>query len=596
MSGPLAGANSRVCLHNPLSLAVSREVLRVLPQIADKPLSIDLEKIYSSLSSPPKPDLGEIAVPCFQIAKELQVPPPVVAEKLAKALADSTCATFVNTGPYLNAKISVALLTENSIRAVLSGERFAGGLIANPARVMLEFSQPNTHKELHVGHMRNICLGDALSKTATYVGLPVVTSTFPGDVGTHVAKCLWYLKNRNTEPAPESERGEWLGKMYTQATLALESEEGTDQGAQNAKVLSEILRQLEAKSGEYYELWRETREWSIALMQEAYSWAEVSFDTWYWESDVDSPSVEAIKKLHAEGRLEVSEGAVGLDLSDVNLGFCLLLKSDGNGLYATKDFLLAQRKFADYPIDKSVYLVDTRQTYHFKQVFEALKRIGFAHATDCYHLPYNYVKLPDGAMSSRKGNIVPLARLTRSMQDTIKEQYLSKISHELTPDKVDEIARIIAQGAIKFGMNRMDPNTPIVFELAEWLRLDGDSGPYIQYTAARTNSVIRKFEQSGITAPADYALLNSAAERDILNAMNRLNDVAVKVAETLKTNLMCEYLIDLSARFNSYYAHAKIVDPSEPALSAARADLCRALVRVLERGLLCLGIRVPERM
>lgn len=595
-SGPLASASSSIRLHNRLSLSVSQEVVRALLQITDKASSITTERIYASLSSPPKPELGEIAVPCFQIAKEVGEPPPVIAQKLAEELKASSVAKFTNTGPYLNAKVSQELLVESVLAEVLSGKKYSGRLIDSPPRIMIEFSQPNTHKELHVGHMRNICLGDALAKTLSYVGISVVTATFPGDVGTHVAKCLWYLKTRNKEAPPEHDQGEWLGKMYTQATLALEADENTDKAKENVEVLSDILRQLEAKQGEYYDLWTETREWSVGLMKEAYAWAEVAFDKWYWESEVDSPSVAMIKELYAAGRLEKSEDALGIDLSDVNLGFCLLLKSDGNGLYATKDFLLAQKKFEDFPIDKSLYLVDMRQTYHFKQVFEALKRLEFSHAADCYHLPYNYVKLPDGAMSSRKGNIVPLTQLTESMQETIKEQYLTKIEDSLPPNKIQEIARVVAQGAIKFGMNRMDPNTTIVFDLNEWLRLDGDSGPYVQYTAARINSVLRKFEQSGISAPADYSLLNLPTERDILNSINRFNDVAVKVVETLKTNLLCEYLIDLSARFNSFYAQAKIVDVESPALSAARVDLCRALVLTLERGLLCLGIRVPERM
>lgn len=595
MSGPLAGKNTRVTLHNPLSLAVAQEVLGALPTISSGATNLDLEKIYSSLSSPPKPELGEIAVPCFQIAKELKVAPPMVAEKLALALKDSPVAAFSQMGPYLNAKLSTDILVKHSLTNIVSGARFTGSLLTSPPTTMFEFSQPNTHKELHVGHMRNISLGAALSRTASYIGIPVVTATFPGDVGTHVAKCLWYLKTRNTEAVPETNRGQWLGKIYTRATLALEAEENSEQGKSNAEALSLILKQLESARGEYYDLWRETRGWSIALMKEAYEWLGVEFDTWYWESEVDSASVAAVKELYKQGKLEKSDEALGVDLTDEKLGFCILLKSDGNGLYATKDLLLAQRKFQDHPIDKSVYLVDMRQTFHFQQIFAALKRIGFEHAGDCYHLAYNYVRLPDGPMSSRKGNIVPLESLTSSMQETIKSQYLSKLS-DITPTEIEEISRIIAKGAIKFGMNRVDPNTPIVFELNEWLRLDGDSGPYVQYTGARIRSVQRKFNALQIATPPDFSQLTSQQERTVLTLLNQFNDIAVRVVETLKTNLLCEYLLNVASAFNSYYGQTKILDPEAPATSAARVALCAAVLATLEKGLDCLGIAVPERM
>jgi arginyl-tRNA synthetase len=595
MSGPLAGKNTRVTLHNPLSLAVAQEVLGALPTISSGATNLDLEKIYSSLSSPPKPELGEIAVPCFQIAKELKVAPPMVAEKLALALKDSPVAAFSQMGPYLNAKLSTDILVKHSLTNIVSGARFTGSLLTSPPTTMFEFSQPNTHKELHVGHMRNISLGAALSRTASYIGIPVVTATFPGDVGTHVAKCLWYLKTRNTEAVPETNRGQWLGKIYTRATLALEAEENSAQGKSNAEALSLILKQLESARGEYYDLWRETRGWSIALMKEAYEWLGVEFDTWYWESEVDSASVAAVKELYKQGKLEKSDEALGVDLTDEKLGFCILLKSDGNGLYATKDLLLAQRKFQDHPIDKSVYLVDMRQTFHFQQIFAALKRIGFEHAGDCYHLAYNYVRLPDGPMSSRKGNIVPLESLTSSMQETIKSQYLSKLS-DITPTEIEKISRIIAKGAIKFGMNRVDPNTPIVFELNEWLRLDGDSGPYVQYTGARIRSIQRKFNVLQIATPPDFSQLTSQQERTVLTLLNQFNDIAVRVVETLKTNLLCEYLLNVASAFNSYYGQTKILDPEAPATSAARVALCAAVLATLEKGLDCLGIAVPERM
>ena len=232
----------------------------------------------------------------------------------------------------------------------------------------------------------------------------------------------------------------------------------------NRKELTEILKQIEKGEGQYFELWKQTKDWSVELMQEVYDWAKVSFDTWYWESDVDSSSVDLVKKYYEKGLFVKDDGAIGIDLSDDKLGFCLLLKSDGTGLYATKDLELARRKFEDQHVDHSVYVVDNRQALHFKQVFKTLEKMGFEKAKDCYHLQYEMVELPDGAMSSRKGNIVPIQSLIDQMVAKIENTYLEKYKGAWSQEEIDKTANMIASGAIKFGMNRIDPNKKIVFD------------------------------------------------------------------------------------------------------------------------------------
>ena len=256
--------------------------------------------------------------------------------------------------------------------------------------------------------MRNLCFGYSLILLFKYCGNNVITATFPGDVGTHVAKCLWFLKYHNQEPIPETGKGEWLGRMYSLAKNKLEDEKGSPKEDKNREQLTEILKQIEQKEGEFFDLWKETREWSIELMNKVYDWAGVDFDQWYWESDVDSESVKLVKKLYEEGKLVEDQGAIGLNLEDEKLGFAMFLKSDGNGLYSTKDLELARRKFADFNPQENIVVVDMRQELHFKQVFTAFEKLGLGDASKCKHLKYNFVELPDGAMSSRKGNIIPI--------------------------------------------------------------------------------------------------------------------------------------------------------------------------------------------
>lgn len=460
---------------------------------------------------------------------------------------------------------------------------------------MVEFSQPNSHKELHVGHMRNACLGDALVRLFRYAGFPVISTTFPGDVGTHVAKCLWYLKFHNQDPIPATGKGEWLGQMYTKGHLLLDDREGTPDEAKDREALSLILKQIEAKNGEFYELWKQTRQWSIDLMNEVYQWCGIQFDQWYWESDVDSDSVKTVKQYFAEGKLVESEGAIGMDLSDENLGFCVLLKSDGNGLYSTKDIELARRKFQDFHIEKSVYVVDMRQALHFKQVFASLKRLGFQYADQCFHLQYNFVELPDGAMSSRKGNIVPLTKLVHQMEAHVKENYLNRYAGDWSTEEIETIATTVAQGAIKYGMLRMDPNKKIVFDMTEWLKLDGESGPYIQYAYARIQSVLRKF-QSDYKAQTSGAKLSHPSELQLMILLGQLNSVVSQAVENYRPNVVCNYLYEVAKQFSQFYHECSIGHAETLELKQDRLMLAAATGRVLKQGLGLLGIPVPDKM
>ena len=594
--------------HEPLRILLSEVLLKCIKkQLADVAVyseTITLVDIYKSLVDPPNVALGHLAFGCFITAKHLKKAPPQVAQMLAadiqKEISENKkLANEVNSveaaGPYLNIKFSSETLFKLVIVPVISGETFKSKLTIDTPKMMIEYSQPNTHKELHVGHMRNMCLGDAIVKLLRYSNYDILSATFPGDVGTHVAKCLWYMKFHNTEKAPETHKGEWLGAMYSKGNLKLEDDENTPQGEINKKTLTEILKQLESKSGEYFDLWKETRQWSIDLMKDVYKWAGIEFDQWYFESDVDSASVKTIKKYFAEGKLQESQGAIGLDFETDKLGFCLLLKSDGTGLYATKDIELARRKFEDFEIEKSVYIVDQRQALHFKQVFKALEHLGFEQAKNCFHLQYNYVELPDGAMSSRKGNIVPLTKLVSTMKNHIQENYLKRYEKEWSADEIDLVSEQVAKGAIKYGMLKQDTNKKIVFEMNEWTKLDGESGPFIQYSYARINSLVKKLNYN-VSDKTDGKLLNHASELQLMQHLMNFNTVVLNAAESYKPASVCNYLYDTAKKFNNFYHDCPIGTAETADLKVARLALAYATGCVIKQGLALIGIPVPERM
>ncbi len=630
----------------------------ILASGAAIPSELNSEQIYDFIVVPPKKDMGHLAFGCFTLAKALKVAPPQIAKSIAdffnsesyknsQVSSDKTlnsgdsrlvenlpsifsmCAKVEAAGPYVNFVLNSNTLFKDVLLPIADGTYFKTHLFEDTPRVMIEYSQPNTHKEIHVGHMRNACLGDSLIRILKYANFNVISSTFPGDVGTHVAKCLWYLKYHNQEPEPTNHKGEWLGRIYSKAHLKLEDELGSPQEEKNREQLTLILKQLEEKKGEYFEKWKETREWSKALMNEVYNWCDIKFDHWYWESDVDSQSVQWAKELFSQGKLIESQGAIGMDLSDKNLGFCLLLKSDGNGLYATKDIELARRKFEDFHIEKSIYVVDTRQALHFQQVFATLEKLNFPQAKECFHLQYNFVELPDGAMSSRKGNIVPLTDLVHQMENHVKTQYLSRYENEWTQDEIVNTSTIIAKGAIKYGMLKMDPNKKIVFDMKEWLKLEGDTGPYIQYAYARIQSLLRKMDfdesqylnnkkininnNSNINNSSNNIINNSSSssssfkldslfsinkesEIQLAVALSQLNQVIYLSAENYKPSLLCNYLFDLAKSFSQFYSECPIANAETPELKQDRLFLSYATGLILKTGLAQLGIPVPQRM
>jgi arginyl-tRNA synthetase len=584
--------------HNIIYLKLSTLIGEAVKKAFDG-TELSQNEIISMIGGAPNLKIGHFAFPCFILAKPLKKGPPQISKALLENIEKPEWIQEVITqGPYLNFFLTPKAYGEFVIEAILGGAYFKQKISNDQRKTMVEYSQPNTHKELHVGHMRNLCLGNAIVRMSQYAGVETIPVTYPGDVGTHVAKCLWFYKYHNKEKPPETNKGAWLGRLYSNANNLLEDQKGSDKEESNREILTSILKELEDKKGEYFELWKETREWSIALMKEAYSWAGVEFDRWFWESEVDSPSLELAKKYQAEGLFKVDDGAVGIDLSEDKLGFCILIKRDGTGLYATKDLLLAKKKFEEFNIARNIYIVDSRQSHHFKQVFKVLELMGFEQSKDCFHLQYDVVDLPDGAMSSRTGNIIPLMDLIAQMEETIKKNYLNRYledsSSGWTKEEVDSTASMVANGAIKYGMIRVDNNRKIIFDMDEWLKLDGETGPYLQYVHARICSLSDKLGYK--SGPSDWSLLKTTQELALLQKLSLFNSIVESSVASLKTIHLCSYLYELGKLFNSFYSECPIGKADSLELRTARLALAVAAGKVMNKGLEILGIPAPTKM
>lgn len=556
--------------------------------------------IYKSIERPPDFQLGDYAVPCFRFAKCTGRKPQDIAEALKGSLpaGDGLWIKSVdNAGAFLNIRLNTGVLAVAALPPILQGD-LGDGLRRfgqhGQTRVMIEYSQPNTHKIFHVGHMRNVALGDSLWRLYEYCGYPVHAVNYIGDEGAHIAKCLWYIGKLNLT-APEEGRGEWLGSQYTHATLFLEDASDDDRKVYEQEI-SEVLRGIESKQGPIFEMWRETRQWSMEIFQEIYDWVGARFDHYFYESDVSEESQTIVDEYLNKGIFVEDQGAIGIDLKPWKLGFCLLRKRDGNTLYATKDLALARRKFNDYKIDRSVYVVASEQNLHFRQVFKTLELMGFEQAKQCHHLSYGMVVLPDGKMSSRKGNIIAFSELKDRMSAELG-RFLNKYAEEWTAEELAATNRMLCVGAIRYGMICSDPSKDIVFDLADWLSFEGNTGPYLMYAYARTQSILRK---SGIDArtyhKADLTLLTAEEERELLAYMADFNTMVEQACETNKPSILAHHIYNMCKVYNRFHSHVSVLKAETEALKLARLALIDGFCVVLKTGLNLLGMTPPEKM
>jgi len=542
----------------------------------------------SDLSVPPQKDLGDLAFACFGAAKALKRPPADVAKTLAAAIKPSgLVAAAQAAGPYVNFRLDRAAFSAAVIKEVLgSADSFGNAAAAKGEKVMIEYAQPNTHKEFHVGHLRNVCLGQAVVNLARAAGYEVVPVSYMGDIGAHVAKCLWCLKKYHADDDVPENRGKYLGQIYAEATRRVDEDESLKEE------IAAVQRQLESREPEWTKLWEETRRWSISEFEDIFEELGIELDRWYWESEVEEPGKQLVKELLARGIAAKGErGALIVDLEKFGLGVFLVLKSDGSSLYSTKELALAELKFSEYQgISHSIHVVDSRQSLYFKQFFKTLELMGFDKLKTT-HLAYEFVTLKEGAMSSRKGNIVAYEDFRDEMVGRVASETKEK-RPEWDEARIKEAAWTVAEGALKYGMLKQDPDKPIVFDIDTALSFDGFTGPYIQYAHARLSSILSK---AGGLPEGAVRGSDDESEHAVLTKVAELPEVISEAAEGYKPSILAQYLFDLAQAANDYYRDV-------PVLAAAgedkthRLQVIEAIRRALAGGLKILGIKAPREM
>jgi arginyl-tRNA synthetase len=572
----------------------------------------DRESLAKTLTHPPDATKGDLAFPAFQLAKAERKAPPAIAAELAAALGALTSRPEARTpiarveaaGPYVNFFADSGVVLADLVRSLADGSFDAACRSEAPQRVMVEFSQPNTHKVFHVGHLRNVAVGDALQRVFRARGHDVVAANYYGDFGVDVAKCLWWLQHEDAGAPPASARGAWLGKAYASTTARLAELEEQDKAAFQAlhADLRAILAGIKDGDAVLAPLYQRTRQWCLDEFADVYGWLDVHFDTDFYESELEEPGQAIVDEYLARGVFEVSQGAVVCKLDDFDLGPALVRKSDGTSLYLTWDLVLARRKFDEFGVERSLYVVGAEQTYHFQQLFATLTRMGYERAKDCRHVSYALVMLPDGKMSSRKGKIIPFHELRAAMQGAILEKMRS--DERGTRASWDEAkwattVQRVAVACLRYGMTKVSNTTQVIFDVDDWTNLEGESGAYVMYGHARLASILAKAPAAAL-ADLDRAAVRAAgfgaeAERALLGHLVRYPRVLAQVEASCDPSHLSAWLYDGTKLFSRFYHDCPVLK-ADGELLGARLALVQAAASVMARGLRTLGIEPVDEM
>ena len=496
----------------------------------------------------------------------------------------------------------------------------------NDPLVMIEYSSPNTNKPLHLGHVRNNLLGNALANVMAANGYRVVKTNIVNDRGIHICKSMlaWLKWGNGATPESTGKKGDYLiGDYYVEFDRHFRAEvksllpagyENLDEKAQEeAKAKAEkesplmqeahaMLVKWEAGDPEVRALWEKMNSWVYAGFDETYRRLGVSFDKIYYESQTYLEGKGKVMEGLEKGLFfRKEDGSVWADLTENGLDQKLLLRSDGTSVYMTQDIGTAKLRFQDFPIDRMIYVVGNEQNYHFQVLSILLDRLGFKWGKDLVHFSYGMVELPEGKMKSREGTVVDADDLMDEMIETARatSAELGKLDG-MSAEEVDEIMRIVGMGALKYFILKVDARKNMTFNPKESIDFNGNTGPFIQYTYARIRSIMRKAADEGIdlkgSIVAESGITISEKETGLIQLLNGFGDVVRQAADDYNPSVIANYCYDLAREFNQFYHDYSIMHEPDAALKHFRLVLSACVGKVIRLGMGLLGIEVPERM
>lgn len=560
---------------------------------------IPAEKIV--VQDSPNPEMGDIGSPMFMFAKTLHLAPQAIAKEAAeKAGKKSSIGEVIAVGPYVNLKMNKAGAAADILEKIESqGEKYgtldnSGNAPLAGHKIMIEFSSPNTNKPLHLGHMRNDALGESVSRILKKAGAEVFKVDLINNRGVHICKSmlaykLFHEKDGDTPETLHMKGDHFVGQCYVEFDkYAKEHPEALQQA-------EEMLVKWEQGDEETRKLWKTMNGWTINGLKETYERTGVSFDKYYYESETYLKGKDEIQKGLDKGVFfKAPDGSVRVDVTEaVGKGKDgedhekVLLRKDGTSVYITQDIGTAISRHDDWPFNELIYVVASEQIFHFKVLFYILKKLGFDWANKLYHLSYGLVNLPNGRMKSREGTVVDADDLIDSLHsDALKA--IQERGREDDVGNADDVAEKVSLAALHYYLLQVSPVKDMIFNPAESLSFNGNTGPYLQYMGARISSILRKSEEEGAkpAEPKEAAkLLKSQEEWDLIKVLGEYPETVAKSAANRDPSVMTSYIYEVSKLFSKFYQNCPIMNADTPELKSARLTLAKATLRVLKEAM-----------
>lgn len=541
----------------------------------------------SLLEVPAQKEMGDFALPCFKLAGQYKKPPFEIAKELAaKIRLPGVFARMETKGAYINFFVSKQANAGHALSSLLKKPEKArkGG------RVLLEYCGANPMKAFHIGHVRNITIGEAIARLREAVGEKVTRIYYGGDVGPHVSKVLYAYRNLRHAPEPKSprEKEKWLGALYAAGSEAVK--QNPDLEAKMKEMVVALEKRADRKM---LADWKRLRKTSLQCFERIFRENGIRFDRTIMESDVEKEGIRIAGRLLRQGIAIKHDGAILMNLEEHGLGKFLILKSDGAALYSSKDIALAKLKKKEYRPEKSYYLVGAEQTFYFRQLTKAIELLNGVknEYSPVTHIPYELVRLEGAKMSSREGNVITYDEFFGTVLGKTAAETRQR-HPEWSEKRLSETAKIIALASIKFGMLNHDMSKVITFNWEKATSLEGETGPFMLYSYARARSILRKAGK--FTAPKIFSF-PTEKENTLASMLGELGKKTKEAAQANSPNTMARHLMDICSEFNSFYHEVPILQ-GEKGMLTQRLALVKAFTAAVERGASLLNMELLEEM
>tara|TARA_Y100000310_G_scaffold295459_1_gene326791 strand:+ start:6773 stop:8473 length:1701 start_codon:yes stop_codon:yes gene_type:complete len=550
---------------------------------------LDQSTILKILSIPPDPKLGDYALPCFALGGN----PKEAAEKLKTHLELPEFLSKVEVvGPYVNFFLNPFILAKETLTNIYKkAKNYGGNQVKKSQKIVIEYCGPNTNKPLHLGHLRNIAIGNSMVHILSFYGHKVVPVNIINDRGVHICKSMLAYQKYGKNAEPDKKGDHFVGDWYVRYSQAEKKDESLKDEIQ------EMLVKWEQHDPETIKLWEKMNAWVLKGFVETYKRFGISFAKEYYESRYYSKGrAMAEAGLKSKVFKKNKDGAIYAPLEKYKLPDKVILRSDGTSIYITQDMYLAELRYHDFKFNKLIYVVATEQNNHFKQLFQILKLLKKPYAENLYHLKYGLVHLPTGRMKSREGTVIDADDVMDETANLASKE-IKKRHKDIEKAELQKRAEIISLAAIKFFMTKTDPNRDIVFNPEESMSFEGETGPYVQYAHARCCAIIRKAKEHNLSVvnTINHTLFGVAEEIKLFKMLYDFPSVVEKSATDYKTHHIANYLITLAQSFNEFYHKCPVISEVRDQ-TKARLLLVDSVRQVLKNGLGLLGVEAPKVM